>query len=278
MPDPVIAVFGAAGKTGRAVVRALLERGLAPASVRRLVRDGPSPPAPFPGVPSTAVDLEVGESVTAAVAGATALYVVAPNLHPDEPAIVGRAVAAAREHGIERIVHHSVLRPGLQAMPHHWGKLRAEELLWGSGLDVTVLQPSAYVQNLVPAVTGGELVVPYSVDRPFSLVDLADVADVAARVLTGSGHTGATYELAGPTTTVAALARDLGLAARRRREPPGDGASDGYGPRALQAMFDWYDRHGLAGSPGVLRWLLGREPRHPAEVLSALASGRAPRA
>ena len=270
MPEPVIAVFGAAGKTGRAVVHALHRHGLPRASVRGLVRHGAPLLQGQEEEPSTAVDLEDETSLSNAVAGAGVLYVLAPNLHPDEPGIVGRAISAARANGIERLVHHSVLRPGLRAMPHHWGKLEAEELLWTSGLDVTVLQPSPYAQNLVPGIQAGELVVPYSFDQPFSMIDLADLADVAARVLTETGHVDATYELAGPVTTIAALAIALGLRPRRARAPL---AGHGYGPQALAAMFDWYDRHGFAGNPAVLRWLLGREPRHPAQVLSGLATG-----
>jgi uncharacterized protein YbjT (DUF2867 family) len=246
----VIAVFGAAGKTGHAVVEALQVRGLPPASVRRLVR--------------ATVDLEDDASVTAATAGADVLYVLAPNMHPDEPGIVARAIRAAHTNEVARIVYHSVLRPGIRAMPHHWGKLEAEELLWGSGLDVTVLQPSAYTQNLLACLHGSELVVPYAVDRPFSLVDLADVAEATARVLSEPGHVGATYELAGPVTTIAALAEALGLTARRARSERGSRVPD-----ALEAMFDWYDERGLAGNPTVLGWLLGRPPRDPVDVLAA---------
>jgi NAD(P)H dehydrogenase (quinone) len=246
----VIAVFGAAGKTGRAVAEALHVRGLPPVAVRRLVRP--------------AFDLEDDASVTASTAGADVLYVLAPNMHPDEPGIVARAVRAAHANGITRVIYHSVLRPGIRAMPHHWGKLQAEELLWESGLDVTILQPSAYTQNLLACLHRSELVVPYAVDRPFSLVDLADVAEATARVLTEPGHVGATYELAGPVTTIAALADTLGLTARRARSAQGSRAPD-----ALEAMFDWYDQHGLAGNPAVLGWLLGRPARDPVEVLAA---------
>ena len=258
-----MAVVGAGGKTGRAVVRALHDRGVA-ASVRQLVRAGATPPHPPSVAGSRDVDLEDADSVLRAVEGADVLYLLAPNMHPDEPGLVARAVEAAARAGVRRVVYHSVLRPGLQDMPHHWGKLRAEELLWASGLDVCVLQPSAYAQNLAACLRDGELVVPYAVDRPFSLVDLADVAEVAATVITDAVHDGATLELAGPVTTIRDVAQALGLRARRHRAPA---APTGYAAEALAAMYDWYDRHGLPGNPAVLRWLLGREPRHPVDVL-----------
>lgn len=260
-----IALFGAAGKTGRAVAAALRRRGVPPGSVRPLVRAGREGPG------ERGVDLADPASVAAAVEGVAVLHVLAPNLHPAEPDLVRTAVDAARAAGAGRIVYHSVLRPGIRAMPHHWHKLEAEAILWGSGLEVTALQPSAYVQNLLACVDEGRLVVPYRTDVPFSLVDLADVADATARVLTEPGeHAGATYELAGPVRSIADVADALGLAARRRPLPARDGAppgSQGYPAMALRAMFDWYDRHGLAGCPRVLELLLGRAARTPEAVL-----------
>lgn len=265
--DGVIALFGGEGKTGRAVAAALLAGGVLAERIRPLVRAGRERPG------ECGVDLDDDASVRSAVAGAGVIHLLTPNMHPDEVGVVRRAAAAARVGGVRRIVYHSVLRPGIRAMPHHWHKLEAEDLLWSSDLDVTVLQPSAYAQNLVSCVQDGRLVVPYAVDVPFSLVDLADVAEATARVLTQPGHGGATYELAGPVTTIEALAGRLGLTARRDRpsDPAGAAsggeASSGYPAQALRAMFDWYDLHGLAGNPIVLDWLLGRPPRDPAEVL-----------
>ena len=43
-----------------------------------------------------------------------------------------------------------------------------------------MLRPAAYHQNLVDAAHAGRLPVPYSLDAPFTNVDLDDVAEVAA--------------------------------------------------------------------------------------------------
>ena len=256
-------LFGAAGKTGRAVTAALLARGVEPQRLRPLVHRPCGLPGEWPA------DLTSDEDVVRALEGAELVHLVVPNLHPDELGIVDRTVRAARENGVPRIVYHSVLRPGLTAMPHHWHKLQAEELLWASGLQVTVLQPSAYVQNLAACREGDRLVVPYAVDVPFSLVDVADVGEATARVLTEPDrHSGAVYELAGPVRTVAGLAAALGLGATRDSWAARPG--EGYPGRALASMFDWYDRFGLAGSPGVLEWLLGRPAHEPEEVLRHL--------
>jgi hypothetical protein len=104
------------------------------------------------------------------------------------------------------------------------------------------------------------------------LVDLNDVAEVASRVLTEEGHTGATYELVGtpPLTqievaaTIAAQidrpvsARELSLAQWVQQARAG-GMQD-YAVQTLLMMFRYYADYGLVGNPRVLGWLLERQP------------------
>jgi uncharacterized protein YbjT (DUF2867 family) len=183
-------------------------------------------------------------------------------------------VGAARAGGAARFVFHSVLHPQVEAMPHHWAKARVEELLFASGLAVTVLQPAAYMQNLGASwraiVADGVLRVPYPAATRLSLVDLDDVAAAAATVLTEPGHAGASYELAGTKPlsqdeVAAALSAALGRDVRAVEEPaaalvarvPGLGP---YQRDALARMLGYYADHGFAGNPNVLGWLLGRPP------------------
>ena len=271
----MILVTGAAGKTGRAVVRALVRRG---APVRALVYR-PSQAARLEQLGAREVvagDLRDPEVVAAAAAGARAIYHIGPNMHPDEVEI-GRAVlAAARAAGCERLVYHSVLHPQTEAMPHHWRKLRVEELLVESGLATTVLQPTAYMQNVLAGwdqITGrGTFAVPYAAGTRVSMVDLEDVAEAAARVLTEPGHESATYQICGPgylsQTEVAAI---LGQVLGRRvrvvavpleiwKERARASGMDDARLACLGEMFTFYERHGFRGNPRVLGWLLGREP------------------
>ena len=86
-------------------------------------------------------------------------------------------------------------------MPHHWQKLRMEEALLESGLEFTILQPCAYMQNILTGwqkITKGEYIIPYQVQTRISMVDLQDVGEVASNVLTEQGHENAIYELSGP--------------------------------------------------------------------------------
>jgi NAD(P)H dehydrogenase (quinone) len=219
----LIAVLGGHGKTGRAVAAALAARGVEAKPLGR---------ADWP-------------SLSEAVAGCEAAYLIAPNLHPDEPAYVTEALAALTEAGVGRVVYHSVASPYAPAMPHHLGKAVSEDLVRRSGLAWTILQPGAYLQNLD---LSGPVEVPYDVDAAFGFADLADVAAVAALVLTEAGHAGATYELASRVATVAELAAEAGVTARRTDQRP-----DGW----LGAMFAYYDQHGLPVGTRTMAALLG---------------------
>ena len=198
-----------------------------------------------------------------------AAYHLAPNMHPDEVGVAQRVADAALASGLPRLVFHSVLHPDDARMPHHLRKAEAEALLREAlGSRVTVLRPAAYHQNLVGQARAGLLSVPYSLDAPFTNVDLDDVAAVAADAL-GGAHAGATLELAGPEVlSVREMAEQaaaaLGRPVRASRMPlpewaTGPGAGLGDQVRGdLLAMFAAYDTDGLVGDTNALAGLLGR--------------------
>ena len=144
----MILVTGASGKTGRAVVRALVARG---AAVRALVYR-PAQVQPLRELGARQViagDMRDRPTVERAAQGVRALYHICPNMSPDEFIIGRTVVGAARSAGLSHIVYHSVLHPQTEAMPHHWAKLRVEEHLFECGLPYTILQPAAYMQNIL---------------------------------------------------------------------------------------------------------------------------------
>jgi NAD(P)H dehydrogenase (quinone) len=285
----MILVTGAAGKTGRAVLKALADEG---AAVRGLVRR----PEQAETIRSLgAAEIAIGSfdhppALSRAMAGAEAVYHICPNVSPHEFGYACAVAAAARANGVKRFVYHSVLHPQIEAMPHHWQKLRAEEMLLEAGFDLTILQPAAYMQNIFGSWRGiierGIFRVPFPIETRLSLVDLNDVAAVAALVLTESRYGGASFELVGtlPLSHIevaAAISSALGRDVRAEAETPeawevcarAGGIGD-YERETLIAMFRHYAGYGLAGNPSSLHWLLGRPPNGLAEFLTSIASGR----
>jgi uncharacterized protein YbjT (DUF2867 family) len=221
---------------------------------------------------------------------ARSLYLLCPNMAPDEEALAETAMEAAARVGITHLVYHSVLHPQTEAMPHHWHKLRVEERLVASGLPYTILQPAAYMQNVLAGwteiVDHGVYRVPYAADTRLGMVDLEDVAAAAATVLTEAGHEGATYELAGTevltqTEVAESLSEALGRSVRTETIQLGlweaQARAAGLGEYAIEtllAMFRYYEQHGFWGNPHVLSWLLGRPPTSFRDFLARSARTR----
>jgi uncharacterized protein YbjT (DUF2867 family) len=286
----MILVTGAGGKTGNAVLKALVARA---APVRALVRNSAHQAAlRAMGVSEVAVGgMDDLDAISQAVRGTNAIYHICPNVSPHEVAFAKVLVAAATDEGVSRLVYHSVLHPQIEAMPHHWQKLRVEEMLFGSGLDVTILQPTAYMQNSfgewARMVSDGVYRVPYPIETRLSLVDLDDVAEAAAMVLTDSGHSSATYELVGtPPFSQVEIAKTFGRALMRPvraeaetieswEQRAGSAGMDDYARETLAKMFRAYARDGLKGNPNVLCWLLGRSPTSLATFAERSAAAQA---
>jgi len=279
----MILVTGAAGKTGVAVIQALRAGG---AEVRALVlREEQTAAVASAGAQDTvAGDMRDARVLGAAHQGVTAVYHICPNMSPDEVRIGRMMLAAARSAGVTHYVYHSVLHPQTENMPHHWNKLLVEAALFESGLPYTILQPASYMQNVLGAWTAilerGVYAVPYAVETRLSMVDLKDVGQVAARVLTDAGHQGAIYELAGPEILTPrevadVLSRELGRPVHAEEVTLDEWTArvrargmDDYQIKMLVKMFGYYDNYGFLGNPNVLACLLGR----PATSFQAFVS------
>lgn len=271
----MILVTGAAGKTGLAVLEQL--SGLQ-VPVRALVHKAAHEDTVLSAGADEAYmgDLRDPGEIRRALESVSAVYHIPPNMHPDELEIGRLVIEAARESAVAHFVYHSVLHPHVEAMPHHWQKMRVEEFLFTSGLEFTILQPAAYMQNILgqwDVIEGeGFFEIPYPVDTRLSMVDLLDVAQAAAIVLTSDGHRGAIYELTGTRplshVEVAALLSKL-LSRDVRADTISIGAwrqiasqvgLSSYAIETLSAMFRYYASSGFEGNPSVLKWLLGRSP------------------
>jgi uncharacterized protein YbjT (DUF2867 family) len=213
------------------------------------------------------------------MSGVSAVYFICPNVNPNEQEFAKFAVETAQRAELPYLPHfvyHSVLHPQIEAMPHHWLKMRVEEMLFESGLPYTILQPAAYMQNILASwqtiVEEGVYRIPYSAETCLSMVDLLDVAQAAAIVLLDPGHQNAVYELAGKEALsqyevaeiiAEKIKRPVSVEQisieswQRQAEANGLGR---YRIDALTKMFVYYDRYGLVGNPTILAHLLNRPP------------------
>ncbi len=273
----MILVTAAHGNQGRLLVPKLLEAGQA---VRACVRSHASADQLRAlGVYDVVVgDISEPEVIARAVRGVRKVYHVGPTLHPREREMGLTLIDAARAVGVEHLVFSSVLHAISTALVQHEIKRDVEERLVSSGLEFTILQPTNYMLplKLKPVFERGVFELSWSLQRRQSLVDLGDVTDVAATVLTeGERHFGATYELVGPGRYTA---HELGEIMSRVTGRPiavreidadtylkawvgdGDPAQFSHQVRVLRAISAHYSAHDFVGNPNVLHWLLRRPP------------------
>ena len=177
-----ILILGGTGKTGRRLAERLTAKGI---PVRIGSRNGRPP-----------FDWQDRETWESALDGVGAVYI---SYYPDI-AVPGAAetVEAFAKLAVERGVKRLVLLSGRGETEAQ----RAEEMVKASGADWTILRCAWFSQNfsegfLVENILEGEVALPVgAVGEPF--VDVDDIADVAAAVLTEPGHVGQLYELTGP--------------------------------------------------------------------------------
>lgn len=282
----MILVTGAAGKTGQAVIRALVKRETAVSALIHTKSHLQTVQAL--GVEDIVVgDMASQATMSQALQGVSAVYHICPNVHPQELAIGRTLIRAAQSVGVNRVVYHSVFHPHIEAMPHHWQKMRVEEQLFESGLAYTILQPAPYMQNILAYWPGilekGTYALPYSSDTRLGCVDLEDVAEVAALVLSEPGHEGAIYELCGIASlsqceTAQMISRHLGRPVEVEaidvdawEATARKNGLNNYQVQTLTTMFRYYEQFGYSGNSRILACLLNRPPTSFAVFLEKMA-------
>ncbi|MFF1920345.1 NAD(P)H-binding protein [Streptomyces sp. NPDC058221] len=189
----MIVVTGATGNVGRVLVRTLIDAQVPVTAVARHITDADVPP----GARAVAADLAEPAGLKGAFDGADALFLLVAGENPDG------ILETARAAGIRRVVLLS--SQGVETRPdayRHPGLFEAA--VRESGLDWTVLRSGGMATNAFAWAesirTGREAAAPFG-DVALPFVDPCDVAEVAATVLRGTAHLGATYTLTGPVPT-----------------------------------------------------------------------------
>lgn len=285
----MILVTGATGNIGRELVRELDAKG---ARFRVLVRDR-SRAAGLPDSAERAVgDLDKPDTLTPAFEGIDKLFLLTPGIGLEH---TSHAVATAKAAGVSHIVHLSsfnVLGDPMPAMGrwHH----EREQIVRASGIPATILRPGGFMTNTLewaPAIRERRHVLDPTGPGRYAPIDPADIAAVAALVLTSDGHAGMAYTLTGEETlTIAEQVRVLGDAIGREIEvreatTPGEvvraryphGAPDALADALIEAVA--LMRADTVGfRTDTVRLLLGRKPRtfaawceHNADAFQAAA-------
>ncbi|WP_232493159.1 NmrA family NAD(P)-binding protein [Novosphingobium kaempferiae] len=220
-------------------------------------------------------DLENPVDRALAVAGIDTVIHCAPAFHPREAAMGTGMIDAAVAAGVKRFIYVSALHAQVSSVPGNAAKLAVEGYLAESGLDWTVLRPQNFMQNIDVAATleAAALELPFPLATRLGYLDLADLAEVVAKVAYEDGHAFATYDLATDealsTAEIAALITTVSGRPVASGELPvaqlvagleAAGPAFAYVADAVSRLNAWQARTGARGNSGDLRRLLGREP------------------
>lgn len=140
------------------------------------------------------------DSLRDAMQGVSRIYLAMP-FSPHTVSWTRNVISAAKASGVQHIVKQSRLNACSDAtsaiIRDH---ATTDALITASGLDYTILQSNSFLQNLYDNLStikgGGRFYLPLR-ETACSRVDINDVAEVAAAVLTSDGHVGKVYKITG---------------------------------------------------------------------------------
>ena len=196
-----IVVAGATGHLGGLVVASLLNRGVDPGQILATGRSTDRLAALAERGVHVA-ELDYNKPADEVISAGDTVLLISGSEVGQRLDQHRNVIELAERAGAARIVYTSVLRADnstLAVAPEH---IATEEILKASGAAYTILRNGWYNENyqqtFAQAAQSG-VVVTSAGDGRVSSASREDFAEAAAAVLTGEGHDGVTYELAGDT-------------------------------------------------------------------------------
>jgi uncharacterized protein YbjT (DUF2867 family) len=198
----MIAVIGATGNTGRAVVKELKALGQDPLSI---VRDAEKAKSVLGADARTAVaEVTDRAALEKALAGVKSVFVVTGH-NPQMAEQQLNILEAAKKAGVQYIVRVSggraVVGPDVESIVGR-GHHAIEETMGKSGVKWVNLRPGLFMQNTLgqaPLIKNeSKMVLPFAKDQPIAFTDVRDTGAVGARILIDPApHAGKTYAFTG---------------------------------------------------------------------------------
>jgi uncharacterized protein YbjT (DUF2867 family) len=269
----MILVTGATGLNGKALLHLLSERGIA---ARALVRNPAKAEAiaALPNVEIVQGDMARPETLAAALRDVDRAMLISSS-DPTMLEVQSNFIDAAGKAGVKHVVKLSGIMPELDSA-FRFARMHGEieKRLEASGMAFTHLRAGefmpAYFRQAPVIAARGAMFLPME-DARIASIDVGDIAEIAASVLTGAGHEGKTYPLTGPealtmTEVAAKLSAATGKTIRYVNVAPEDARqaqlAAGMPPYLADALFElfaerrngkearvWPDAEALLGRP-----------------------------
>ncbi len=279
------AVTGSTGNFGSALIESLLKKGVSPSSVRGIARNEEKAASlKERGVDVKIAGYEDRDALERAFEGVDKVLLVSGSEVGKRFDQHKNVIDAAGAAGVKQVIYTSITRAESSSnilAPEH---KQTEEYLRKAGIDFVILRNNWYTENYVADVEyagqSGVIATATGTGRVAS-ASRKEYAEAAAVVLTGDGHSGKTYELAGTpwgyddlaSAASAVFSRTVvhKIVSPEERTAGLVAAGMDEGTAGFYTALDQSIAEGtLDIESGDLAHLLGREPRSLEETIRSL--------
>jgi NAD(P)H dehydrogenase (quinone) len=203
MTTETILIIGAAGNNGLATLTALVNKNNRNSTIRAAVRSANKAEqleSQFPGIETALIDLDAPDTLTAAFAGVTKVFIIPGNVENRAQHAKHAIDAAVAAGTVKQVVLYSVVGAEWEAILFAKQFREAEKYLEASGLAYTHLRTIWFQENFLGWAEGikqGNFYFGVR-DGQFAPLNVGDIGEIAANILTSNGHENKAYNITGP--------------------------------------------------------------------------------
>jgi len=203
MNNQTTLIIGAAGNNGVATIDALINKKHTGDTIRAAVRSSDKAielKRKFPTVETVIIDLDKPETLTQAYQGVTKVFMIPGNIEQREQHAKNAVDAAVTAGSVKQFVFYSVFGAEYESILFGKQFRAGEKYLEQSGLNYTHLRTIFFQDNFFGWADGVKQGGLYFGIREGSLAPLnvADIGEIAANILTTPGHDDKAYNITGP--------------------------------------------------------------------------------
>jgi NAD(P)H dehydrogenase (quinone) len=203
MTKPTILIIGAAGNNGVATLEALTEKHQKDFTIRAGVRSEAKArelQVKFPGIETAILDLNKPETLAPAYKGVDKLFLILGNVENREEHAKNAIDAAVASASVKQVLFYSVVGAEYEAILFARQFRAGEKYLEASGLKWTHLRTIFFQENFLGWADGIKQGAFYFGirDGQFAPLNVGDIGEIAANILTSEGHEGQAYNITGP--------------------------------------------------------------------------------
>ncbi len=203
MNKPTLLIIGAAGNNGVATIKALMKKHPDAFAIRAGVRSEAKAKelkVQFPEIETAILDLDKPDTLPAAYQGVQKLFLIIGNVENREEHAKNAIDAAVVSGTVKDVLFYSVVGAEYESILFGKQFRAGEKYLEASGLNWTHLRTIFFQENFAGWADGikqGALYFGIR-DGQFAPLNIADIGEIAASVLSTDGHAGKAYNITGP--------------------------------------------------------------------------------